>query len=34
MAEFERSLIVERIRAGLRNAKAKGKTVWETTRNG
>jgi len=24
MAELERSLIVERVRAGLRNAKAKG----------
>jgi DNA invertase Pin-like site-specific DNA recombinase len=27
MAEFERSLIQERVRAGLRNAKAKGKTL-------
>ncbi len=26
MAEFERSLIQERVRAGLRNARAKGKT--------
>jgi len=26
MAEFERSLIQERVRAGLRNAKLKGKT--------
>jgi DNA invertase Pin-like site-specific DNA recombinase len=25
MAEFERSLIEERVRAGLRNARAKGK---------
>lgn len=27
MAEFERSLIVERVRAGLRNAKAKGRKL-------
>jgi DNA invertase Pin-like site-specific DNA recombinase len=27
MAEFERSLIVERTKAGLRNAVAKGKTL-------
>ena len=27
VAEFERSLIVERVRAGLRNAKAKGKSL-------
>jgi DNA invertase Pin-like site-specific DNA recombinase len=27
MAEFERSLIVERVRAGLRNARAKGKRL-------
>ncbi len=27
MAELERSLIVERVRAGLRNAKAKGKRL-------
>jgi DNA invertase Pin-like site-specific DNA recombinase len=27
MAEFERALIQERVRAGLRNAKAKGKTL-------
>ena len=27
MAEFERSLIQERVRAGLRNAKAKGKKL-------
>jgi DNA invertase Pin-like site-specific DNA recombinase len=27
MAELERSLIVERVRAGLRNAKAKGKSL-------
>ena len=27
MAEFERSLIQERVRAGLRNARAKGKTL-------
>ena len=28
VAELERSLIVERVRAGLRNARAKGKTTW------
>ena len=27
MAEFERALIQERVRAGLRNAKAKGKKI-------
>lgn len=27
MAEFERSLIQERVRAGLRNARAKGKRL-------
>jgi len=27
MAEFERSLIQERVRAGLRNADLKGKTL-------
>ena len=27
MAEFERSLIVERVRAGLKNARSKGKTL-------
>jgi DNA invertase Pin-like site-specific DNA recombinase len=27
MAEFERSLIVERVKAGMRNAKAKGKRI-------
>jgi DNA invertase Pin-like site-specific DNA recombinase len=27
VAELERSLIVERVRAGLRNAKSKGKTL-------
>jgi DNA invertase Pin-like site-specific DNA recombinase len=27
MAEFERSLIVERVRAGLKNAQSKGKTL-------
>jgi len=27
MAEFERSLIQERVRAGLRNAKLKGQTL-------
>ena len=27
MAELERSLIAERVRAGLRNARAKGKTL-------
>jgi DNA invertase Pin-like site-specific DNA recombinase len=28
VAELERSLIVERVKAGLRNAKAKGKCLW------
>jgi DNA invertase Pin-like site-specific DNA recombinase len=28
MAEFERSLIRERVKAGLRNAPAKGKWLW------
>ena len=32
MAEFERSLIVERVRAGLRNARAKGKTLGRPRR--
>ena len=32
MAEFERSLIVERVRAGMRNAKAKGKRVGRPPR--
>jgi DNA invertase Pin-like site-specific DNA recombinase len=32
MAEFERSLIQERVRAGLRNAKAKGKTLGRPRR--
>jgi len=32
MAEFERSLIQERVRAGLRNAKLKGKTLGRPTR--
>ena len=27
MAEFERALIAERVRAGMRNAKAKGKRI-------
>jgi len=27
MAEFERSLIVERVKAGMRNAQAKGKGI-------
>jgi DNA invertase Pin-like site-specific DNA recombinase len=31
MAEFERSLIQERVRAGLRNAKLKGKTLGRPT---
>jgi DNA invertase Pin-like site-specific DNA recombinase len=31
MAEFERSLIQERVRAGLRNAKAKGKRLGRPT---
>ena len=33
MAEFERSLIVERVRAGLRNARAKGKTLGRPRRS-
>jgi DNA invertase Pin-like site-specific DNA recombinase len=32
MAEFERSLIQERVRAGLRNAKLKGKTLGRPSR--
>ena len=32
VAELERSLIVERVRAGLRNAKAKGKTLGRPRR--
>ena len=32
MAEFERSLIQERVRAGLRNAKLKGKTLGKPRR--
>jgi DNA invertase Pin-like site-specific DNA recombinase len=32
MAEFERSLIQERVKAGLRNAKLKGKTLGRPTR--
>jgi DNA invertase Pin-like site-specific DNA recombinase len=32
MAEFERSLIQERVKAGLRNAKAKGKTLGRPRR--
>src|SRR6516165_9143955 len=32
MAEFERSLITERVRAGLRNAKAKGKRLGRPSR--
>src|ERR1700751_151079 len=31
MAEFERSLIQERVRAGLRNARAKGKRLGRPT---
>jgi DNA invertase Pin-like site-specific DNA recombinase len=31
MAEFERSLIIERVRAGLRNARAKGKRLGRPT---
>ena len=31
VAELERSLVVERVRAGLRNAKAKGKTLGRPT---
>lgn len=33
MAEFERSLIQERVRAGLRNARAKGKKLGRPTAN-
>jgi len=32
MAEFERSLIQERVRAGLRNARLKGKTLGRPRR--
>jgi DNA invertase Pin-like site-specific DNA recombinase len=32
MAEFERSLIQERVKAGLRNAKLKGKTLGRPRR--
>jgi len=32
MAEFERALIQERVRAGLRNAKAKGKRIGRPRR--
>jgi DNA invertase Pin-like site-specific DNA recombinase len=32
VAELERSLIVERVKAGLRNARAKGKKLGPTTR--
>jgi DNA invertase Pin-like site-specific DNA recombinase len=32
MAEFERSLIQERVRAGLRNAKLRGKTLGRPRR--
>jgi hypothetical protein len=31
MTEFERSLIQERVRAGLRNAKLRGKTLGKAT---
>ena len=33
VAELERSLIVERVRAGLRNARAKGKRIGRPTAN-
>jgi DNA invertase Pin-like site-specific DNA recombinase len=33
MAEFERSLIVERVRAGMRNARSKGKHLGRPTRS-
>jgi DNA invertase Pin-like site-specific DNA recombinase len=33
VAELERSLVVERVRAGLRNARAKGKRLGRPTRN-
>jgi DNA invertase Pin-like site-specific DNA recombinase len=32
MAEFERSLIVERVKAGMRNAKAKGRRIGRPPR--
>ena len=32
MAEFERSLIVERVKAGMRNAQAKGKRIGRPPR--
>ena len=32
MAEFERALIVERVRAGMRNARAKGKRIGRPPR--
>jgi DNA invertase Pin-like site-specific DNA recombinase len=32
VAELERSLIVERVRAGMRNARAKGKTIGRPPR--
>lgn len=32
MAEFERSLIVERVKAGMRNARAKGKRIGRLPR--
>jgi DNA invertase Pin-like site-specific DNA recombinase len=32
MAEFERSLIVERVKAGMRNARAKGKRIGRPPR--
>jgi len=33
MAEFERSLIVERVKAGMRNARAKGKRIGRPPRS-
>jgi DNA invertase Pin-like site-specific DNA recombinase len=33
MAEFERSLIVERVRAGMRNARSKGKHLGRPQRS-
>jgi DNA invertase Pin-like site-specific DNA recombinase len=34
VAELERSLIAERVRAGLRNARAKGKRLGRPTKHG
>jgi DNA invertase Pin-like site-specific DNA recombinase len=34
MAEFERAFIQERVRAGLRNAQAKGRRLWQAACRG